>query len=983
MKRKFLKTVATSLVLALIFSISSFMFIAGAETVSSSGECGDNVSYSFNEVTGELRIYGTGDMDNYDTFTMFEWYHCSPWFYDRDFVKKVVVEEGVTSIGSSAFEDCGNLISIDMPKSIKSIGYGAFANCKSLENIVIPEGVETIGDWVFYESGNLKTVSIPKSVTSLGDECFYYCTALEEITVDSENPNYSSDEYGVLFDKNKTVLLRYPSGNKRTSYTVPESVVKIDTAAFVYAENLENIVFGNELKLINMEAFTSCNRLTELEFPGSLNELGLASFAYCENLESVTFSEGVKTIDYSAFSGCKSLATINLADSLEEIGMNAFNGTAFFENEENWENGVLYNGKHLIIVDQSVDGIFEIKEGTILIADFAFSNCKKITEVIIPDSLRVIGSSSFSGCNGLTDIKISASVKIIGSSAFSSCDGFTSFTVPETVTSLGRAAFNNCENLESVEIKANITTIESSMFSCCTKLTSVKLSDTIKTIDDNAFNDCDSLETLELPKNLETIKKSAFESSDALTYVTFPESLVTIGERAFYSTNINSVFIPKNVTSIDKCAFAYTSNLTSIEVDEENTAFMTDGKALYSKDGTRLLYCFADNDTVNYIIPDGTTIIDDNAFCERQNIEAVTIPSSVTNASGALFGGCKNLKSVALDAQIKTIGNYSFEGCTSLKKVYFSSSVKEIIFRAFYGCTNLSDIYFGGTEEEWNKISGVKNDSVLSKATIHYNHVHAHTYIGYTEATADEPGFKLFACECGHYYAEYDKVIKSDKYDVSATYHPDCFNEEITLDVEVVTGSREPGGIYMVDGKTYVQVGVYNLKAVNEDGEVVQPNEGYKVKLKITIPDEYKDKTDMVIYHRFVDGGREKLATSDGTLTIQNGYMIFEVTKFSEFEILAGTADMTVSKLPDKLNYIYKGTLDLSGIELKITDIDGSVEYVADTSKMTVEGFDSTKLGTQTVTVRYEQYSCIFEVTVSYAWWQWIIRILLLGFLWY
>ena len=252
-----------------------------------------------------------------------------------------------------------------------------------------------------------------------------------------------------------------------------------------------------------------------------------------------------------------------------------------------------------------------------------------------------------------------------------------------------------------------------------------------------------------------------------------------------------------------------------------------------------------------------------------------------------------------------------------------------------------------------------------------------------SKATEYQNGYELYTCECGHYYAVFDVVSKSDKYDVTATYSPDCFNEEITLDVEEVTGNRDPGGIYMVDGKTYVQVGVFNLKAVNENGEVVQPNEGQTVKMKIAIPDGYKDKTDMVIYHRFVDGGREKLSTADGTLAVENGYMIFEVSKFSEFEILAGTATVTVSKQPDKLTVNYRGTVDLSGIQLKITDIDGSVKYVTDTSKMTVENFDSTKLGVQTVTVIYEEYSCTFDVEVRYTWWQWIIRMLLLGFLWY
>ena len=230
--------------------------------------------------------------------------------------------------------------------------------------------------------------------------------------------------------------------------------------------------------------------------------------------------------------------------------------------------------------------------------------------------------------------------------------------------------------------------------------------------------------------------------------------------------------------------------------------------------------------------------------------------------------------------------------------------------------------------------------------------------------------------------AEYEVKSDSDEYDVSVNFSSCCFNEDIALEAEAVTGTEEHG-VIIVDGKAYEKIGNFSLRTVNEKGETVQPNKGHSLIIRTAVPDAYADGADVVINHRFDDGRKEKLSTADGTLVIENGYMIFEVSRLGEFEILMRMAEMTVSKLPDKLNYNYKETLDLRGIQLKITGIDGSVEYVTDTSKMTVEGFDSTKLGTQTVTVKYGGCSCSFEVTVNYSWWQWIIRILLLGFLWY
>lgn len=950
------------------------------ETNVQSGKCGDNVNYTFNMLTGDLRIYGTGEMDNYQSLTL---YPRAPWIYETEFVKSVVIEEGVTSIGDDAFYSCENLEKVTIASSVKRIGTAAFIYCVSLDHIDIPDGVETIDDGAFWQCEGLKTVSIPKSVLSLKNNSFYYCSSIEAITVDAENPNYSSDEYGVLFDKNKTVLIRYPSGSAYTNYTVPESVTEIEHYSFTHSENLKNIVFPDGLKKIGAEAFLSCSSLTELSFPDSLETLDSYSFYYCTGLKSLSIPKGVKTIGPSAFRHCEALETINLPDSLEKIDMDAFEVTAFSENEANWENGVLYCGKYLLGVKEDFKGKLVIKNGTRMIADFAVNRCKTLTEVTMPDSLIIIGEGAFNMCDALQNVIIPASVTTLIGSTFRFCDSLVSVTVPETVTVMGDQVFYNCENLESVEIKAKVSTIGHSMFYDCPKLTSVKLPDTVKTIDEAAFRECDSLETIVLPEGLEVIAEEGFAWSPKLTNINLPESLTTIGRNAFISTNINNITIPKNVSSIGENAFDNTANLTNFAVDENNSSFTYDGKALYTKDKTRLLcYFIGNNDTV-YAIEENVTQIDGYAFYGNTNLERITIPDGVIQMGGSAFGNCSSLKSAAIGNGIQTLNTYTFRNCTSLEKVYIPDSLTEIIYYAFSGCGNIKDVYFGGSQEEWSQIRYLSRVSEFENATVHYNHVHSHSLDAESEQTYKKYGYRLYSCVCGHYYAEYDLVSKSDRYDVSAIYAPNCFDEEITLDVEAVTGDREPGGIYMVDGKTYVQVGVYNLKAVNANGETVQPNEGHTVKIKIAIPDEYKDKTDMVIYHRFVDGGREKLSTSDGTLVIQNGYMIFEVSKFSEFEILAGTAQMTVSKLPNKLSYRYKGTLDLSGIQLKITDIDGSVEYVTDTSKMTVEGFDSSKIGVQTVTVRYEQYFCTFEVSVNYTWWQWIIRILFLGILWY
>lgn len=222
-------------------------------------------------------------------------------------------------------------------------------------------------------------------------------------------------------------------------------------------------------------------------------------------------------------------------------------------------------------------------------------------------------------------------------------------------------------------------------------------------------------------------------------------------------------------------------------------------------------------------------------------------------------------------------------------------------------------------------------------------------------------------------------VSQSDDFDVSATYLTGCFDDEVSLEVALIQGDREPGGVYMVEGEYYKQVGLYNIKTVNGNSEVVQPNEGYKVTIRIAIPEAYKNNKTFMVYHRFTGGGREQLSTENGTLKVENGYLVFDVTKFSEFEIFVPSPYIKITQLPAKTVYAYGEDIDLGGISVIYSNSDGVKKVVTDTDHLVISGYNSKKIGTQTVTVRYGTYSDTFEVTVRYNWWQWIIYVMFFG----
>ena len=196
----------------------------------------------------------------------------------------------VKVIAGGAFPFCPHLTNIEIPIGVTSIGDRAFSGCSNLTSIEIPSSVKSIGDSAFYNCSALTSIEIPSSVTSIGDSAFQYCNKLENITVDPSNANYCSDEYGVLFNKDKTELIQYPVGNTRTQYTIPSSVKSIEAYAFSFCSALETVTFGDksQLESIGRSAFSSCSNLTGIEIPSSVTSIGDNAFSGCDKLGNIT-----------------------------------------------------------------------------------------------------------------------------------------------------------------------------------------------------------------------------------------------------------------------------------------------------------------------------------------------------------------------------------------------------------------------------------------------------------------------------------------------------------------------------------------------------------------------------------------------------------------------------------------------------------------------------------------------------------------------
>ena len=299
-------------------------------------------------------------------------------------------------------------------KSVTSIGYEAFYKCTGLTSITIPNSVTSIGYNAFKYCTGLTSITIPNSVTSIGDWAFNHCTGLTSINVASGN-NYYSDNNGVLFNKKKTELIRYPEGKSQTSYTIPDSVTSIEDCAFDGCSGLTSITIPNSVTSIGDDAFAGCSGLTSITIPNSVTSIGHWAFDGCTGLTSITIPNSVTSIGDYAFDGCTGLTSINVASE-----NNYYSGN----------NGVLFNKKKTELI--------RYPEG------------KSQTSYTIPNSVISIGCYAFYGCTGLTSITIPNSVTSIEDCAFDGCSGLTSITIPNSVTSIGGVAFDGCSGLKDV-----------------------------------------------------------------------------------------------------------------------------------------------------------------------------------------------------------------------------------------------------------------------------------------------------------------------------------------------------------------------------------------------------------------------------------------------------------------------------------------------------------------------------------------------------
>lgn len=287
-----------------------------------SGSCGENVTWEFAD--GVLTISGSGAMEDYQSPHDVEG-KSAPWYkYHRNNIKRVVVEEGVTTIGGYAFYVCHNLASIELASSVTTIGEFAFNECGGLTSIELPSGVTTIGESAFNNCYSLISINLPSGVTIIEAGTFEWCQSLTGIELSSGVTSIGKDAFrhcesltGIELPSGVTSIGEYAFGScsKLTSIKLPSGVTIIEKGTFAVCHSLSSIKLPSGITAIGENAFFSCDSLTGIELPSGVTSIGKDAFWSCDRLKSIELPLGVTVIGESAFSGCRSLIDVYYSGS--------------------------------------------------------------------------------------------------------------------------------------------------------------------------------------------------------------------------------------------------------------------------------------------------------------------------------------------------------------------------------------------------------------------------------------------------------------------------------------------------------------------------------------------------------------------------------------------------------------------------------------------------------------------------------------------
>lgn len=728
-------------------------------------------------------------------------------FHSCTSLASVMIPNSVTSIGDYAFSNCTSLTSIEIPASVTSIGNSPFVRCTGLTGInvaesnayyssdcgvlfnkekttlisypagktntsyEIPSGVTSIDSCAFADCTGLTSVTISDSVTSLGDNVFGSWregpTSFTSINVAESNADYSSDD-GVLFNKDKTMLIRYPTGKTNISYDIPNSVSIIDDNAFRGCTGLTSVTIPNGVTSIDIFTFERCTSLTSVTIPNSVDFIDVSAFDLCPNLVDVYYTgteEQWSALTIYAGNNALLNATIHYSDHehvTELVGATAATctedgytgdgvctvcGDTIIKGEKIEHFGHNYvNGKCVtcgaIDTDNVIDSGYCGGEGDG--TNLTWTLYKNGT-LEISGTGKMLSWTNGSGKRApwynyretIKSANIEAGATSIGNYAFDHCYSLTNITIPDSVTSIGNYAFSGCTGLTSIEIPNSVATIGWGAFENCTSLLSIAIPDSVTEIDSEAFEGCVSLSSVELPNSLTTMEYKLFKGCTSLTSIEIPDSVTSMSCGVFWNcSSLTDIFIKSDYLSVNgNLLFAGCTSLKSISLPNGSYYFNNMFQGCTSLE--------------NVNVASGIHA-SDYTFQGCTSLKSITLSAGSSSIGQFAFEGCTSLETINVPGSVSKIGNSAFSGCTALKSVSLPLSLKTVGNAAFRYCDNIADVYYEGDSVQWGEIKIDVFNEPLTGAALHLKeHVHSFGNPVVTAPNCTEQGFTTRSCKCG------------------------------------------------------------------------------------------------------------------------------------------------------------------------------------------------------------------------------------------
>ncbi len=684
---------------------------AATVQVAPDNTCGNNATWSLDS-NGTLTVSGEGPMGNYSAYS-------APWIDLRNDIEKVVVEEGITSVGMWAFYMLPNLTEVVLPNTLTNIEFRAFSTCKALTEITIPDSVTVIGDRAFANDEKLQTVHLGYGLETIEVRAFYNCTALEKIDIPNRVTTLGAESFNTC--------------TSMTEVTLGSGVTTLEDSAFRNCTSLEKITIGGAVTTIAGNVFRGCSALKDVYYRGT--EQKWTNVSIGSNNTELTGA----TFHFATANTCGD----NLTWSLDADGTLTVSGTGKMDDYEArtmpWYSQ-RNNVKKVVIED-----------GVTNVGTWAFYNHPNLTEISLGNSVTTIGVRAFASCKAITSIDLGDTVTTVEDFAFASCEGATEIIFGANLKTVGASAFYNCKGLTELVIPASVTSWGERGFTSCTGLTKVTLEDGITTIGVSMFHGCNNLTTVTLPETVTVISDAAFRDCSALTDIYYMGS----------EEQWNDISVGTQNTALESA----TKHFACEEgVCGENLVWYLDAAGILTISGTGDMYDYSmeaqpwANDAANIksvVITNGVSSIGNGAFSNLDSLEVVSIPESVVTIGDFVFSGCVNLTDITIAEEnpvyctvenvlfnknqtvliqyapgkqdaayvipetVITIGKGAFASA-SVGSITVPNSVTVIEENAFAFCDSLTNVYYDGFQSVWNDLASAAsgNEALLNAAVV-------------------------------------------------------------------------------------------------------------------------------------------------------------------------------------------------------------------------------------------------------------------------